>query len=370
MTGTTADERADLRRSVGDLLDRLADEPGRRVAMDSELGHDPRLWSQLAELGAFSLTVPEGLGGAGYGAVEQSVVLEELGRTLAPTPFLGTVVLAGSALIHSSDAVARECLAGIVDGTTLAALALVEGDGRWRTTDFETRAVPNDDHWELTGVKTLVIDGAAADVLVVAAQAPEGPSLFLLTETDGVERTPLRTLDLTRRVASLRLDRARARLIGTQGGAEPVLDAVLDAAMVALAAEQVGAARACLDASVAYAKDRVQFGRQIGSFQAVKHRCADMYSRVQLAGAAAIEAAHAADSEPDRAPADVSAAVAHLVCSEAAMMTATENIHVHGGIGFTWEHPAHLYFRRAKSSQLLLGGPGVTAERLLSRLGV
>ncbi|WP_433955152.1 acyl-CoA dehydrogenase family protein [Janibacter indicus] len=370
MSGTTAAEREDLRRSVRDLLDRHAGDAARSTAIDSELGHDPRLWSRLAELGATALSIPEELGGAGYGAVEQSVVLEELGRSLACTPFLGTVVLAGSALAAVGGASAQEHLAGIAEGSTTAALALAEDDGRWRTSGFATTGDRMPDGWRLTGAKTLVADGADADLVVVAAETSVGPSLFLVTGSEGVERTRLRTLDLTRRMASITLDAAPAELLGTAGEAERVLEAVLDAAMVALAAEQVGAARACLEASVSYAKERVQFGRQIGSFQAVKHRCADMFAKVQLASAASAEAAQAVDEADDPGRARVAAAVAHLVCSEAAMTTATENIHVHGGIGFTWEHAAHHYFRRAKASQLLLGGPAVASERLLSRLGV
>jgi alkylation response protein AidB-like acyl-CoA dehydrogenase len=370
MSGTTVTERDDLRSSIREVLDRsVGDAAGTETAGD-ERAYDSGLWSRLAELGALSLTIPEEAGGAGYGVVEQAVVLEELGRTLAPTPFLGTVVLAGTALMASGGEAAQEQLASIAEGSATAALALVEDDGAWRSTDFRTTAEERDGQWRLTGSKTLVVDGTDADLLVVAAQTPRGPSLFLTTGPDGIHRTALRTLDLTRRMAAITFEDAPAQLLGAEGDAERVLGIVLDAAMVALASEQVGAARACLDASVGYAKERVQFGRQIGSFQAVKHRCADMFTKVQLATAAATEATHAADGEPDRAPAAVAAAVAHLVCSEAAMVTATENIHVHGGIGFTWEHSAHLYFRRAKSSQLLLGGPGVAAERLLTRLEV
>lgn len=370
MSGTTTAERDDLRRSIRDLLERSTGEAAGGVTTGDEREYDAGLWSRLAELGALSLTIPEDLGGAGYGVVEQAVVLEELGRTLAPTPFLGTVVLAGTALMAVGGEGVQEHLASIAEGSTMAALALVEEDGVWRTTDFSTTAGERDGQWRLTGAKTLVVDGADADLLVVAAQTPGGPSLFLVTGADGIQRTALRTLDLTRKIASITFDDAPAQLIGVEGDAEGVLATVLDAAMVALASEQVGAARACLDASVSYAKERVQFGRQIGSFQAVKHRCADMFTKVQLATAAATEATHAADGEPDRAPAAVAAAVAHLVCSEAAMMTATENIHVHGGIGFTWEHPAHLYFKRAKSSELFLGDPSYHRELLAQRIGI
>ena len=170
-------------------------------------------------------------------------------------------------------------------------------------------------------------------------------------------------------MATLEFSDTPATLIGTAGAAGPALDAVLDRAMTALAAEQAGAARACLEASAAYARERHQFGRPIGSFQAVKHKCADMLVKVELAQAAATEAARAAAGDPDAAPLAQAAAVAHAVCSESLMFVAAENIQVHGGIGFTWEHPAHLYFRRAKASQLMFGGPGFYFEHLLRRSG-
>ncbi len=171
-------------------------------------------------------------------------------------------------------------------------------------------------------------------------------------------------------MATLQFSDTPATLIGAAGAAGPALDAVLDLAMTAVAAEQAGAARACLEASAAYARERHQFGRAIGSFQAVKHKCADMLVKVELAQAAATEAARAAAGDPDAAPLPQAAAVAHAVCSESLMFVAAENIQVHGGIGFTWEHPAHLYFRRAKASQLMFGGPGFYFEHLLRRSGV
>ncbi|HMD23944.1 MAG TPA: acyl-CoA dehydrogenase family protein, partial [Streptosporangiaceae bacterium] len=187
---------------------------------------------------------------------------------------------------------------------------------------------------------------------------------------DTLTRTALRTLDLTRPMAALQFSDTPATLIGAAGAGAAALDAVLDLAMTALAAEQAGAARACLEASAAYARERHQFGRPIGSFQAVKHKCADMLVKVELAQAAATEAARAAAGDPDAAPLPQAAAVAHAVCSESLMFVAAENIQVHGGIGFTWEHHAHLYFRRAKASQLMFGGPGFYFEHLLRRSGL
>ena len=227
----------------------------------------------------------------------------------------------------------------------------------------------------LTGTKQFVLHGATADLIIVAARTDQGPAFFAVTPGHrsgvtvsdiadrsrelGLTRTALRTLDLTRPMATLEFSDTPATLIGTAGAAGQALDAVLDRAMTALAAEQAGAARACLEASAAYARERHQFGRPIGSFQAVKHKCADMLVKVELAQAAATEAARAAAGDPDAAPLPQAAAVAHAVCSESLMFVAAENIQVHGGIGFTWEHPAHLYFRRAKASQLMFGGPGL-----------
>ena len=370
---TSPEELEDLRSSVRALLSDKSDQDAVRAAIESKAGYDTALWAQLAEqIGAPALALPEQYGGAGYGYVELGVVLRELGRALVPAPFFSSVVLAGSAIVASEDAAAQErWLPGIAAGSTLAGLALLEADGRWRSTDFATRATERADHWALSGTKTLVLDAVACGLLVVAADTPHGAGLFLVEAgATGLDVADLKTLDLTRRVGRVSFSDTPAVRLGAGRDATAVLEQVLDRAMAALAAEQVGAARACLDLSVAYANDRIQFGRPIGSFQAVKHTCADMLTRLEVAEAAAIEAARAVDGRPDAAPVGEATAVAHAVCSEAFMFIAAQTIQVHGGIGFTWEHPAHLYFRRAKSSQLLFGGPSVYYERLLRRWGV
>jgi alkylation response protein AidB-like acyl-CoA dehydrogenase len=370
---TTAAELEELRATVRGFLAAKSGEEQVREAMDSERGHDPALWSQMAEqLGLQGLALPAEHGGDGYGFTELAVVLEELGRALTPSPFLATVVLAASALIAAEDEKAQAAnLPGIAAGTTTAALAVAEADGTWDTGELSTTATRSGEGWTLDGEKWFVLDGATADLLLVVARAEEGPSLFAVNgDAAGLVRTPLNTLDPTRRLARLDLAGVPAIPVGEPGSAAGVVSTVFDRATTALAAEQVGGARACLETSVAYARERMQFGRPIGSFQAVKHKCADMLVRVQLADAAAREAADAqagVEGSPDPSEA---AAIAHAVCSEAYMFVATENIQVHGGIGFTWEHPAHLYFRRAKSSQLLFGGPAAYYERLLDRAGV
>jgi len=378
MTETSsAAELAELRSSVRDFLAAKSGERQVRAAMETERGYDEDLWRQIAEqLALPGLALPEAYGGDGFGFTELQVVLEEMGRALTPSPFLASAVLAASAILAAGDEVAAKAyLPGIASGKTTAALAVAESGGLWSFDHLTATARPaaDGDGWLLTGTKQFVLDGATADLLIVAAHADQGPTFFAVQAGHlpgaTLTRTALRTLDLTRPMAAIQFSDTPATLIGTAGAAGPALDAVLDRAMTALAAEQCGAARACLEASAAYAGERHQFGRPIGSFQAVKHKCADMLVKVELAQAAASEAARAAAGDPDAAPLPQAAAVAHAVCSESLMFVAAENIQVHGGIGFTWEHSAHLYFRRAKASQLMFGGPGFYFEHLLRRSG-
>jgi alkylation response protein AidB-like acyl-CoA dehydrogenase len=377
MTETSsAAERAELRDSVRDFLAAKSGERQVRAAIETERGYDEDLWRQMAEqLALPGLALPQDYGGDGFGFTELQVVLEEMGRALTPSPFLASVVLAAGAILAAGDDVAAKAhLPGIASGKTTAALAVAESAGLWSFDQMTATARPADGHgWLLTGTKQFVLHGATADLLVVAAHTDRGPAFFAVQPGHlpgaTLTRTALRTLDLTRPMAAIQFSDTPATLVGTAGAAGPALDAVLDRAMTALAAEQAGAARACLEASAAYARERHQFGRPIGSFQAVKHKCADMLVKVELAQAAATEAARAAAGDPDAAPLPQAAAVAHAVCSESLMFVAAENIQVHGGIGFTWEHPAHLYFRRAKASQLMFGGPGFYFEHLLRRSG-
>ena len=368
---------AELRAAVRDFLSAEADEAAVRAAADSERGYDETVWARLArELGLAALALPADYGGDGCGLVELSVVMGEMGRVLLPSPFFSTVVLAATAVVASGDAdAAGRLLPAVAAGTATATLAVPDRSGCWEPAAGAlgvrvTGSAPKG-QVVLAGTAPLVVEGAAADVVLVVADGPAGPTLCEVDgAAPGVGRTTLRGLDLTRRMARIDFRDAPARLVGEPGGAAPVVARVLDVATTALAAEQVGGARACLEAATAYARERVQFGRPIGSFQAVKHKCADMFTRVQVADAAAVEAARAVDGVPGSPDPSVAAAVAHAVCSEAFMAVAAENIQVHGGIGFTWEHPAHLYYRRAKASQMLFGGPAVYYERLLRRAGV
>lgn len=364
-------ELGELRAAVREFLADKSDERAIRAVIETPARHDLAVWRQLADqLGLCGLAIPERYGGDGFGSAELGVVLEEMGAALAPTPFFATVALAARALLESGDkdACARY-LPGIAAGETTATLAASEGGASWDPALISTRARLDGGGWRLTGEKSFVIDGATADLLLVVARTTAGPTLFAAERgAPGLTATAMETLDLTRSLATLRLDQAPAELIGEPGQGGALLTRVLDHVCVALAAEQAGGARRCLETAAEYARTRYQFGRPIGSFQAVKHRCADMLVRVELAEASAREAARLADEgAPEFAAA---AAAAHICCSRAFVFAATENIQVHGGIGFTWEHPAHLYFRRAKSSELLLGGPAVYHERLLERLGL
>jgi alkylation response protein AidB-like acyl-CoA dehydrogenase len=320
-------------------------------------------------MGLAGLVVPEEYGGAGMGYVELLVVMEEMGRALLCSPFLGTAVFAANALLHCAEETARkDLLVDIAAGRTLATLAHAEPGGRWDMASVELRAVPKGDGFELTGTKEFVLDGHSADVILVVARTDEGLELFqVAADAPGLTRTALPELDLTRKLARLEFSSTPARRI-SRGDQSAALERVMALTLAALAAEQVGGAQACLDMSVDYAKTRLQFGRPIGSYQAIKHKCADMLVAVEFARSAATKACFAAAEDAD----DLleAASLAKAYCSEAYFQAAADTIQIHGGMGFTWEHPAHLYFKRAKASDLLFGDAAHHREALAGHLGV
>uniref|UniRef100_A0AAU3H4G7 Acyl-CoA/acyl-ACP dehydrogenase n=1 Tax=Streptomyces sp. NBC_01401 TaxID=2903854 RepID=A0AAU3H4G7_9ACTN len=328
-------------------------------------------WVPLAtQMGAAALAVPEVYGGVGGGARDVHVLMEELGRSLSPLPCLGSAVLTAGALLASGDkAACGRLLPGLADGTSVGTLAWAE-EGSWDPAALRTEAVRGaGGGWQLTGVKEHVLDWPGIDVLLVAARTAAGVSLFeVVPDAAGVRRTPLPTMDGTRAQARWVLDGAAAGLLGADGDGARALEHVRDLACTALAAEQVGAAARCLELTVEYARDRVQFGRPIGSFQAVKHRLADAYVLVESARSAALGAAFAADEDPGALPR--AAAVAKSVCSEAFSAVAGEMIQLHGGIGITWEHDAHRYFKRAHGAGELFGAPAHHRARLAAGLGL
>ncbi|MFI9291492.1 acyl-CoA dehydrogenase family protein [Streptomyces gardneri] len=352
------EEHEELRSAVRSLLGRHSGEAA---------------WRPLTEqIGVAGLAVPEEYGGAGCGALEVHVVMEELGRELSPVPFLGSAVLTVRALLASGDAaVCAELLPGLASGSVMGALAWAE-DGSWDPAAVRAEASRGPGGgWRITGVKEHVLDGAGADLLLVAARTEAGVSLFEVPgDGAGVDRKPAVTMDATRGQARLTLAGAEGRLVGAEGDGERVLRQVLDLACAALAAEQVGAAARCLELTVAYAGERVQFGRPIGSFQAVKHRLADAYVLVESARSVALGASFAAAEGVGSAEAARCAAAAKSACSEAFSVVAGEMIQLHGGIGITWEHDAHRYFKRAHGSSRLFGPPAWHRSRLAAGLGL
>ncbi|MER5219880.1 acyl-CoA dehydrogenase family protein [Streptomyces flaveus] len=366
------EEQDELRKVVRSFLARHSTEADvRRLAADPK-GYDRVVWRRMAtELGLQGLAIPEEYGGSGFGYAELGIVFEETGRALLCAPYFATVALAAEALLRCDDEAARhDYLPGVASGDTVATLALTEVDGRWDEPGIRLKACETTESWRLTGMKTYIPDGHLADLLLVAARTPSGVSLFAVeSDAPGVTRTALPTLDQTRKQAQIDFADTPARLLGTEGAAWPAIERTLATASVLLAAEQVGGAAAALDAAVAYAKIRVQYGRAIGSFQGIKHKCADMLAEIESARSAAYGGLWALDAG-DEAEIAIAAALAQAFCSEAYAVVASENIQVHGGIGFTWEHPAHLYFKRAKSSEALLGTPSYHRELLATRLGI
>jgi alkylation response protein AidB-like acyl-CoA dehydrogenase len=360
------------------LADNSSPAQVRRV-METELGYDPEVWRRIgAELGWTSVIVPEEYGGAGLTYVDLVALMEELGGALLCAPFLSTVCLAANALlVGGNEAQKQQHLPGIASGETVATLAYTERNGRWDAAAIDTLARRDGADYVLDGVKSFVLDGHSASLLIVAARregsrGEEGVSVFVVpADTPGVERRRLPTMDQTRAQAEITLRGVRvpaSALLGDDGGGWKILSATLDLAAIALSAEQVGGAQRCLDMSVQYAKERVQFGRPIGSFQAIKHKCADMLLLVESGRSASYYGGWAAAEGDAELPAVASLAKAY--CSDAYFRCAAESIQIHGGVGFTWEYDVHLYFKRAKSTETLFGDPAYHRELVARRIGL
>jgi alkylation response protein AidB-like acyl-CoA dehydrogenase len=364
-------EQEELRKSVRKFLEDKSPETEVRRLMESVGGYDPAVWTQLCgQLGLAGLAIPEQYGGSGYGYVELIVVFEEMGRALLCAPYFSTVALAANLLLTVDDESAKvDYLPGLASGEKIGTVALAETTGRWDETGVTTAATQSASGWLLNGEKSFVTDGHVADVVFVAARTHAGVSIFAVDKgATGFVASALATLDQTRKQAKLTFAQTPARLIGDEGAGWPALSKMLDLAAVALAAEQVGGAQQILDVTVQYAKDREQFGQPIGSFQVIKHKCADMLLEVESARSAAYYAGWAAADDGDDLP--IAASLAKSYCSEAYFHAAAESIQIHGGIGFTWEHPVHLYFKRAKSSELLFGDGSYHRELLAQRVGI
>jgi alkylation response protein AidB-like acyl-CoA dehydrogenase len=364
------DEQSELHRTVRSFFESKADQAEVRRQMESPLGYDLQVWRQMADqLGLMGLAIPEEFGGQGFTFVELGIVVEEMGRCLLTSPYFASVVLAANVILHSRDEPSQKrYLPGIASGATVATLAVTEESGRWEAGAIGVRAREAHGGWLLDGTKTYVLDGCSADVMLVAARTDAGLSLFAVDRFDGVVRRPLSTLDQTRKQARIEFSSTPASLVGPDGQAWPVLMRTLALGAAALSAEQVGGAQRCLEMAVEYAKVRRQFGKPIGSFQAIRHKCADVLLDVECARGAAYYAVRAAAQLSDELPAVAS--LAKACSSDAYARAAAANIQIHGGIGFTWEHPAHLYFKRARSSGHLLGDAEFHRSLLADRIGI
>jgi len=347
-----------LRNSVRAALDASCRTADVRAMMDDPQGYAEPLWGEMAKLGWLGLPFPEEQGGAGLGLVELALVIEEMGRAAYPGPFFATVVLGGLGLMLGGSAAQKDkWLSAIAAGKARATAALLEEDLDWDPAATATTAVKSGAGWTLSGLKRFVPWAHAADVVLVPARSPEGLSLFLVDpKSAGVTLKPMIGIDLANRWSEMRLDKVAVgaeAILGPPGTAGPLLDSLLRRAAVMSSAEMLGAARRCLDMSVEYVKVREQFGQPIGSFQAIRHRCAEMLLEAENAHAAVYYASWALTAGAE------DAAVASSICkayvSDAARKVCADAIQVHGGIGFTWEYDLHLYMKRAKALEPLFG---------------
>ncbi|MEZ0340435.1 acyl-CoA dehydrogenase family protein [Mycobacterium sp. pV006] len=347
------EEQGALRSGVRKFCADHVGEAAVRAAMESDPPFDRKVWQRLgSELGVLGLSVPEAAGGVGGTLVDQAVAVEELGAALAPGPLFGTVYLAVPALVAASQP--SPLLDGLVDGSRTAAFAVTDVAGAFDPDAVSVDASGDGKSWSVSGTVPRVVDAGAADLILVAAKTDGGVGLFAVeADSAGVQRKPLGTLDLTRPQADVTFTDAAAELIAGPEEAERVITHALHVGAALLAVEQVGAAQHLLNLSTEYAKTRLQFGRPIGSFQAVKHRLADDLVAVEHARSTAYHAVWALTHASDDAALSVS--IAQATCSAAFVRVAGDTIQVHGGIGFTWEHQAHLYYKRAYTDAALLG---------------
>ena len=370
------DEQEQFREAIRRFLTEKSPSTEVRRLMETNEGYDPDVWRQLSEqLALPGVHIPEQYGGAGFGMVELCIVMEEMGRALLCAPYFSTAVLAANAILNTgAEAQKASMLPDLASGARLAALAVTEPSGQWDPQSIELTATPDGDGFRLNGAKSYVVDGHVADLLVVAGRTSgtvggDGLGLFTVSaDTAGVTRSLLPAMDPTRKLARIDFDGVRAQRLGDGEGSATALARTLDQAAIALANEMVGGAQTLFDSAVDYAKLRVQFGRTIGSFQAIKHKCADMLLELELAKSAAYYAAQAAATNDPEWPA--LACLAQAAASETYLHIAAETIQIHGGIGFTWENDTHLWFKRAKSSEVFLGQPDYHRELLMQRWGV
>ncbi|MCC5886746.1 MAG: acyl-CoA dehydrogenase family protein [Gammaproteobacteria bacterium] len=358
------EERRAIRESFARLLAKHCTESDVRRLIATPEGYDRDLWRRMADMGVLGLLVDPTYGGSGAGAVELESLMEEAGAALLPGPLLSSGVL-GSSLFSActDDGVRLRLLPGLASGDTIASVALTGDSGTWRPDGVSVDAAPKGDAWLLTGCASFVTWACAADVLLVAARAPDGLGVFLVEDAQSLAGvTALQTHDPTLHLSRVVFKGVDAvRLPGLD---ESALEQAMNLARIALAGEQAGAARRVLDGTVEYIRTRVQFGRPVGGFQAIKHMAADLLLEVESATSVARQAASAFD-EGD-ADSNELISLAAFACADAFVQTASSAIQMHGGIGFTWDHWAHLYWRRARADAQLFGGADFYRDRYLA----
>jgi alkylation response protein AidB-like acyl-CoA dehydrogenase len=365
------EEQQEFRSVVRRFLEDNSPATAVRRQMETEAGFDAQVWQALSrDLGLTAVHIPEAYGGQGFGVGELAIAVEEMGRALLCAPYFASAVLAATAILKAgTEEQKRALLPGIAAGSTIAALAFTEANGRWDAGGVAATATPAGGKYRLDGEKSFVLDGHTADLVVVLARRPgssgaDGLSLFTVRgEAAGLKRRRLETMDATRKLARLAFSGVEAELLGNEGAGHGPMQSTLDVAAICLANEMVGGAERLREQAVEFAGLRYQFGRPIASFQSLKHKAADMLLEVELAKSAAYYAAAAADEGDEEVPA--LASLAKAAASEAYMQTAIHAVQIHGGIGFTWDNDTHLWFKRAKSSEVFLGTPAWHRERLM-----
>jgi alkylation response protein AidB-like acyl-CoA dehydrogenase len=370
------DEQQEFRSVLRRFLEDKSPTTEVRRLMETEEGCDPEVWRQLSqELGLTAIHIPESYGGQGFGVGELAIAVEEMGRALLCAPYFASTVLAATAILKAGSEDQKQLmLPDIALGETIATLALAEESGVWDTSGIAMTATASRDKYTLEGTKSFVLDGCTAGLIVVVARKAgssddDGVSFFTIAgDAAGLERVQLNSLDPTRKLARLTFNGVDAELLGEEGAAARPLADTLDVAAICLANEMVGGAERLRESAVEYANMRVQFGRAIGSFQTLKHKAADMLLEVELAKSAAYYAAAAADENDEEVSA--LASLAKAAAADVYMQTAVHTVQIHGGIGFTWDNDTHLWFKRAKSSEVFLGGSAYHRERMMQQWNV
>ena len=363
-------EQEEFRTSLRRALEARSPTKEVRRLMATETGFEREAWQKLnQELGLTAIHIPEAYGGGGFGQADLAIVLEEMGRGLLCAPFLSTVLAANAILNAGTEEQKKTLLPAIANGEKTATLAVSEQDGRNDAEGIATTATPSGAVWRLEGTKSFVLDGHTADLIIVAARQPgsrgqDGLSFFVVEgNSPGLERRRLKTMDETRKLARLTFNAVEGRLLGQAGAAAAPLVRTMQQAAILLANEMVGGAERLREDALAYTKMRMQFGRSIASFQTTKNKATDMLVDVELAKSAAYYAAAALDEGDEELPA--LASLAKACAAEAYLQTAIHAVQMHGGIGFTWDNDTHLWFKRAKSSEILFGDSNEHRERMM-----